>query len=117
MSSEYQHSLFGCFENCYVCCCAIWCPCIVAGRIAEKIGDSCCCCGLIACVPIANFICRACQRQKVREQKGISGSIICDCLAAWCCYACTLCQDGMEVGAMSMAAERQPTVDQAVERE
>jgi len=105
MSGEYQHGLCSCCENCKVCICAIFCPCYVAGKIAEKVGDSCCLCCIVALVPVADCLCRGWIRAKVREQKGISGSIVTDMLYAWCCYPCTLCQDGMEVGALDMAAQ------------
>lgn len=104
MSGEFQQGLFGCFGNCKVCICTICCPCYVAGKVAEKVGDSCCLCGAVMFVPIANLICRTMTRQKVREQKGIAGSFVSDILITWCCFDCGLCQEANEVNALAMAS-------------
>lgn len=104
MSGEFQQGLFGCFGNCKVCICVWFCPCIVAGKVAEKVGDSCLLCGLVTLVPLANLVCRTIIRGKVREQKGIPGSFVSDLLVTWCCFGCGLCQEANEVDAMDMSS-------------
>jgi len=64
---EFQHGLFGCFDNCGVCVLAFFVPCYTQGRIAEKVGEDCLVCGLLQLVPIANLIFRAQIRGKVRQ--------------------------------------------------
>lgn len=103
MDCGFQNSLFGCCNNCKVLLCTWCCPCYVAGKVAERVGDNCCLCGAVMFVPIANIICRATIRGKVREQKGIPGSFVKDCLTAWFCAACALCQEAQEVNALDMA--------------
>jgi len=63
---EFQHGLFGCFDNCGVCIITYFVPCYTQGRIAEKVGEDCLICGLLQLVPIANLIFGAQIRGKVR---------------------------------------------------
>ena len=64
---EFQHGLFGCFDNCGVCIISYFLPCYVHGRIAEKVGEDCLVCGLTQIIPIANWIFRTQIRGKVRR--------------------------------------------------
>ena len=64
---EFQHGLFGCFDNCGVCVITYFVPCYTQGRIAEKVGEDCLICGLLQLVPIANIIFGAQIRGKVRS--------------------------------------------------
>jgi len=103
---EFQKGLFGCFSNCTVCVITYFVPCYTEGKIAEKVGESCIVHGLLVCVPIANIICGAMIREKVRQNKGIDGTFVKDCLTIWCCFGCALCQEAVEVDALdkNMAA-------------
>jgi Cys-rich protein (TIGR01571 family) len=105
MSGDFQNGLFGCFGNCCVCICTWFCPCYVAGKIAEKVGESCILCALVMFCPIANIICRGTIRQKVREQKGIPGTFCKDILIVWCCAPCAICQEAREVNALDSMAQ------------
>jgi len=62
---EFQHGLFGCFDNCGVCIISYFLPCYVHGRIAEKVGEDCLMCGITQIIPIANWIFRTQIRGKV----------------------------------------------------
>lgn len=104
MSNQFQHSLFGCFDNCGVCIITYFVPCYTQGRVAEKVGDDCLTCGLIQLVPIANWYFAATIRGKVRAQKNIEGSFVMDCLTIWCCYCCAITQEAQEVNALGSAA-------------
>lgn len=97
---EWQHGLFGCFDNCSVCIITYFIPCYTAGKIGEAVGESCLMCGLVQLVPLANIICSAQLRGKVREQKGIEGGFVGDLLSVWCCYCCALTQSANEIGAL-----------------
>ena len=111
MPAEWNNGLFGCFGNCTICICTWFIPCYVAGKVAEKVGDNCCLCGLVLFVPILGLVCRTMIRQKVREQKGIPGGIVTDFLASWCCPACAICQEAQEVSALDMAQSMAQEID------
>jgi len=108
---QFQNGLFGCFSNCCVCIVTYFFPCYTQGKVAEKVGESCILHGLLFFVPIADIICGAMIREKVRQNKGIEGSFVMDCLTIFFCFPCALCQEGNEVDAfgrnmaMSMARE------------
>jgi len=111
MSNEWQHGLFGCFDNFGVCIITYFVPCYTFGKVAEAVGENCLLCGLVFFVPLANLICMTSVRQKVREQKGIDGSFIGDLLLTLCCTCCSLVQEAQETsaigGGMSQDMERQ----------
>jgi len=103
---SWEHDFCGCFDNCGICIITYIIPCYTAGKVAEKVGDSCCLCGLVLCVPIAGMVFGACIRKKVRDQKGISGTFCGDLMAWFCCPCCALVQEAQEVkaiGSESMA--------------
>lgn len=112
--AEWQHGLFGCFDNFTVCIITYFAPCYTAGKNAEAVGESCVLCGLVLLVPIANIIFPATIRGKIREQKGIEGSLLTDILLHFCCTPCALCQEAQETGSMGMAVEQKP---EEIERE
>jgi Cys-rich protein (TIGR01571 family) len=109
MSGEFQHGLFGCFDNCSVCIITYLVPCYTAGKVAEKVGESFLLHCLLTFVPIADIICRTIVRGKVRQQRNIEGSQISDCCLHLFCAPCALCQEAQEIGALnsgSMAQEQ-----------
>ncbi len=95
--AEWKHGLCGCFDNCGLCLISFLCPCYTAGKNAEAVGESCFLCGLVLFVPVADIICPAMMRQKIREQKGIDGSLLGDIMAHWCCPCCAIVQSAQEV--------------------
>jgi Cys-rich protein (TIGR01571 family) len=100
--AEFQHGLFGCFDNCTVCLYSFFVPCYVEGKIAEKVGESCIMHALLV------SCCGPCIRQKVREQKNIAGSFGMDLLVFCFCNVCAIAQEAHEVNALdgqSMARE------------
>jgi len=105
MASSFQHGLCGCCDNCTVCICSWFCSCYVGGKIAEKVGDSCCLCGLAFFFPITYWLGRTIVRGKVRQQKGIPGGTVMDCLTVFCCGPCTICQEAQEVGALDSMSQ------------
>jgi len=105
MGGDFKHGIFGCFSNCSVCICTLFCPCYIAGKVAEKVGESCCLCCLVSFVPVLGCLCRGNIRGKVRDQSGIEGNCCGDMLCVWCCTMCALCQEADEVSALSMAQE------------
>lgn len=109
MSSDWQHGLFGCFDNLSLCIVSYFVPCYQFGRTAEAIGESCLTCGIASLIPIVNLVAMMKVRGKIREQKGIAGSTINDLLLICCCTCCTLVQEAQEVqagpGPVAMARE------------
>lgn len=95
---EWSYGLFGCFDNCGLCIWSYFCPCIVFGETAEKVGEDCCKCGFCIMCPIGNIISWLKIREKVRESKGIEGSCCNDFLCLWFCGICALIQTAAEVG-------------------
>jgi len=93
--AEFQHGLFGCFDNCGVCIISYFVPCYTVGKTAEAVGDSCLMCGLgyIFTGCIAGGIIRG----KVRAQKGIGGSALGDFCIHFFCPFCAIIQDHNEV--------------------
>jgi len=77
----------------------------VQGKIAEKVGESCVLCGLALLCPIADIVSRIILRGKVRDQKGIPGGVVMDCLTVFFCFPCSICQEAQEVGALDNMAQ------------
>jgi Cys-rich protein (TIGR01571 family) len=44
---EWQHGLFGCFDDVKTCIIAYFVPCYVFGKNAEKVGENCLICGAL----------------------------------------------------------------------
>jgi Cys-rich protein (TIGR01571 family) len=100
MSGEFQHDLCGCFDNCTICIITYFVPYYTAGKVAEKVGESCLLHCLLTYVPVAGIVCRTIVRGKIRQQRNIEGSQISDfCLHLFCCW-CALCQEAQETGAL-----------------
>ncbi|BFZ00052.1 hypothetical protein BsWGS_03091 [Bradybaena similaris] len=94
---QFQHGLFGCFDNCGLCVITYFAPCYTFGKIAEATGDSCIVYGLLFLIPVANFILHIMKRGQIREMKGIDGSLVSDILNVCCCPWCALVQEAQEV--------------------
>ena len=66
---EWKQTTFGCFDNCGLCILSWFCPCIVVGQAAEKIGENCMLCAVLAIcfTPIPEIVLRG----RIRAQNGI----------------------------------------------
>lgn len=101
MSNEWQHGLFGCFDNFGICIVSYFIPCYQFGKNAEAVGENCLLCGLGMLVPILDIFLVLKIRGKIREAKGIQGSLVGD-LFTWCfCGICALVQEAQEVQDMT----------------
>lgn len=100
MPNQWQHGLFGCFDNFGVCIITYFAPCYTAGKNAEAVGDNCVLCGLVLLVPIANIIFPAQIRQKIRTEKDIEGTFVSDLLMHFCCACCAIVQEAQELGSI-----------------
>lgn len=104
MSGEWQHGLFGCFDNFSLCLISYFVPCYQFGKNAEAVGESCLLCGLALLVPLVDLWAVISIRGKIRESKGIQGSLVGD-LLTWCvCPLCALVQESQELQGISPQA-------------
>ncbi len=94
---EWNNGLFGCFSNIGMCIFTCFVPCYTFGKVAESVGDDCLMCGLALLVPILNLYALIVTRGKVRDNKGIDGSLINDLLMVCCCGFCALMQEAQEM--------------------
>jgi len=107
--SDWKHGMFGCFDDCGTCLLTYFLPCYVFGKNAEAVGESCCLCCIASLTP-ARWCCHVVIRGKIRERRGIAGSVVSDFLMAVCCPCCALIQEAQEVKEFShggMAVERE----------
>ncbi len=111
--SDWQHGLFGCFDNLTVCIITYFAPCYTQGKVAESVGENCLLCGLALCVPILDIYAICSIRQKVRETKNIEGGLVGDLLVTLCCAPCALCQEAQETGALGMASDAGEAMERA----
>ena len=101
MGGDWQHGIFGCFDDIMLCLTAYLCPCYVFGKTAETVGEDCVMCGVVTFVPLVNLLCHHKIRGKIRENKGIDGSPVNDLLMICCCPICSLMQEAQEMGVKS----------------
>lgn len=97
--TQFQHGLFGCFDNIGVCLITYFVPCYTFGKNAEAVGESCLLCGLSLFVPILNILAVTQIRGKIRESRNIEGNFIGDLLTHLFCPLCALVQEAQEVQA------------------
>ncbi|XP_048772880.1 uncharacterized protein LOC125678452 [Ostrea edulis] len=108
MSGEWSNSLFGCFNDFGICIITYIIPCYSFGKNAEAVGESCCCCGVAYLFPVLHLVAGTSIRGKVRQEKGILGSMIGDFLTVLFCPFCAIVQEAQELRGdrlMGMARE------------
>ncbi|XP_028327257.1 cornifelin homolog [Gouania willdenowi] len=86
--SDWTTNLGDCCDDCGICMCATCVPCILACRVAQDHGESCC----LPCLPGAMVALRTSMRHKYR----IEGSVCNDSMVMTCCALCGLCQMARE---------------------
>ncbi|KAF0989284.1 hypothetical protein HZS_5451 [Henneguya salminicola] len=84
---NFKQSMFGCFDDLSVACLACWCPCISAGKIAEKTGNSFwgCCLLTFYVTPFSAVLIR------------LMDHLLEDVLFGFCCECCSLAQCHLEL--------------------
>lgn len=97
MSGDWQHGLFGCYDNCGLCIVSYLVPCYTFGKNAEAVGESCCKCATAYIIPVVNCIVAIKIRGNIRKQRGIPGSTFNDLLVICFCPLCALVQEAQEV--------------------
>lgn len=74
--SAWSSGICACFEDIGICATAYFCPCIVAGRNAEAMGESCCVHGFLSTLGCIGIFCGAKIREKIREKYQIEVGIL-----------------------------------------
>ncbi|CAL8340415.1 unnamed protein product [Gadus morhua 'NCC'] len=87
-STDWSSNSCDCFEDCGICLCATFIPCILAIQVAQDNGDSCC----VPFLPGAMIALRTSMRGRYR----ISGSVCDDWVVMACLPLCGLCQMARE---------------------
>lgn len=92
---EWANSLFGCFGDSKLCLLTFCVPCYTIGKNAEGLGEDCLMHGLLAAVG-CNF--GPILRWRIRQEKGIKGSMMMDALTWGVLPCCALVQEARELG-------------------
>jgi len=94
---EWNHGLFGCFDDFGTCIISWFVPCVTFGQNAEASGVTSCFLGaLLMFVPLVNLICWVKIRGAIREKHNIEGSLFNDLMAICCCGLCALVQEAQQ---------------------
>ncbi|KAI8891811.1 hypothetical protein BC833DRAFT_533632 [Globomyces pollinis-pini] len=101
-TGEFDAGLFDCTSNMGTCALACFCPCVVYGQnqAALKGGEGCGGAGFLYTL-LAAFDCYACigahGRGNIREERGIEGGFLGDCVTHYFCAPCALTQEHAEL--------------------
>ena len=93
--ADWKFGLFGCFADMKLCLLTYICPCYTMGKNAEGVGEDCLLHGLLSLLGL-NF--GPVVRWRLRESKGIAGSMLMDVLVYMVCPCCALIQEAREMG-------------------
>ena len=82
---------------------------------AESLGESFCYNCICFFVPFVDLFILVTQRGKLRQQQGIEGGMLTDCLVTLFCTGCMICQMGAEADHISgrMAVGEAPEIERA----
>ncbi|KAL4657653.1 cornifelin [Arapaima gigas] len=87
-SSDWSSNLCDCCEDCGICLCGTFLPCILGCQVAQDHGETCC----LGFLPGAYTA----LRTSIRAKYNISGSVCDDWLVMTCLPLCGLCQMARE---------------------
>jgi Cys-rich protein (TIGR01571 family) len=94
---EWSHGLWGCFDNCNICCLSLVLPCYAFGKNASRVGDHGLLCCLGSTIPLFNIWFATIIRKKVRRLANIEGDTATDAFTWLFCPFCALIQEGQEL--------------------
>ncbi|ELU00512.1 hypothetical protein CAPTEDRAFT_212504 [Capitella teleta] len=92
--SNWKSGLCGCCEDLGLCAKTFFCPCVVAGQVAETQGKSCCLFGCLSLIHPISWFTRPHVRSLIREQRGIEGGFCKDFVIHFFLGFCALVQEG-----------------------
>ncbi|KLO08361.1 PLAC8-domain-containing protein [Schizopora paradoxa] len=118
----WSHGLLECFGDCWTCCFALICPCMVYSHVKSRLdslrdegqphphggkylGRDC----MFNC--FNGWILQVGQRTDVRRRYNIEGDSITDCFAAALCSPCQLTQQSREIALEEWALRRNAMLD------
>jgi len=121
-SREWSHGLLECFGDCWTCCFALFCPCVLYSQVKSRLeslrdegqphpqggktmGRDC----MFVC--LNGWILQVGQRTNVRKRYHIEGDSITDCVAAAFCSPCQLTQQSREIALEEWALRRNAMLD------
>jgi len=103
---EWVSGVFGCFNNIGLCVITFCAPCYTFGKNAAALGEDCLMCGLLMCFcPYVAYGAQMVMRTKLRERRGIDGSLMMDLFWTALCPCCTIIQEAVEIEAMGGGGE------------
>ncbi|XP_052434303.1 cornifelin homolog [Carassius gibelio] len=86
--SHWSSDVCDCCDDCGICLCGAFIPCILGCKVAQDNGDSCC----LPFLPGAMIA----LRTSIRDRYRINGSVCDDWVFMTCCPSCGLCQMARE---------------------
>ncbi|XP_043972997.1 cornifelin homolog [Gambusia affinis] len=87
-SSDWSTNVCDCCDDCGICLCGAFIPCILGCKVAQDNGDSCC----LPFLPGAMIA----LRTSIRSKYNIEGSVCDDWVVMACLPLCGLCQMARE---------------------
>ncbi|OAF66742.1 hypothetical protein A3Q56_05502 [Intoshia linei] len=94
MGGDWTEGLFGCIKHPKVCIFTCCIPCYVVGKNSETLGEDCVMHGVASmCIPIHPIL-----RYRIRQEKGIEGTMIMDGVLHMFLPWCALGQEAVECG-------------------
>jgi len=102
MGRTMSYPLFGCLDDPRVCVITYFCPCVTAGKVAEKTGrEGAVHCALFVLVPPVSDVLRCLVRGDIRQSDGCEDRLVDLCVHVWL-WPCALCQEARETGALDL---------------
>ena len=103
MTKDFRYGLFGCLGDKRLCILTFCLPCWTVGKNAEGVGDDCLLHGLLYCIGLGFG---PVTRWRLREQKGIQGTMLMDVLVHTVCHCCALVQEARELGLTGQVVQK-----------
>uniref|UniRef100_A0A8C4T184 Cornifelin n=2 Tax=Erpetoichthys calabaricus TaxID=27687 RepID=A0A8C4T184_ERPCA len=88
-TTDWSSDVCDCCQDCGICLCGTFLPCLLACKVSQDFGESCC----LPCLPGSMIA----LRTGIRGKYNIEGSICCDWVVMSCLAPCGLCQMAREM--------------------
>ncbi|KAL4914913.1 PLAC8 family-domain-containing protein [Aspergillus aurantiobrunneus] len=118
MSNEWSNSVWDCCSPAKTCFMGWCCPCLLHGRVSERLEDPAlkqgdyangeCCLFVLANYCGLAWVLVMMKRRDMREKFGIKGSVGEDCIISCCCPCCVLVQHEKELDAQATRFQDAP---------
>lgn len=112
MTAEWQNGMFGCFGDFRTCILTFFVPGYTLGKIAESQGESCLIHGLLYCLGVGGGF-GPVLRWRLREKKGIQGTMLMDVIWHTFCPCCALIQESRELYGDDMLTKAKEDINRA----